>query len=74
MRESERDAVTVVEETFEGQNERKIDHIDYKIKYSDEFYKAYVENFTPSPKKKQVYRFFKRFFDITFSLLLKTLK
>ena len=70
MRITENGAVTVDEETLKDQSEQKIDHIDYRVKYSDEFYKEYVENFTPSPKKKYVYRFFKRFFDIVFSLIL----
>ena len=42
---------------------------DSTVEYSNEYYERYVENFEPNRKKRLAYRFFKRFFDITASLL-----
>ncbi|MBE5739714.1 MAG: sugar transferase [Clostridiales bacterium] len=48
----------VAEETF-----------DYSIEHSDAYYEQYIENFIPNKNKRLFYRFVKRGFDITVSLL-----
>lgn len=42
---------------------------DYTIKYADEEYQKYVDEFQPNTKKRLIYRFFKRSFDIVASFL-----
>lgn len=42
---------------------------DYTKIHSDAFYEQYMEHFIPNGKKRLCYRFFKRAFDIFFSLL-----
>ena len=41
-----------------------------KPEHSDEFYEAYIQSFEPNLKKKRLYHFLKRGFDIVFSFLL----
>ncbi len=45
------------------------EHFDWKTEYSDEYYRAYIDNFEQTTKKRYFYRFVKRFFDIFASLL-----
>jgi len=42
---------------------------DHKIKYSDEYYEAYISRFKKNSSKRYFYRFVKRSFDIVMSLL-----
>lgn len=42
---------------------------DYTIKYADEEYQKYVDEFQSNTKKRLIYRFFKRSFDIVASFL-----
>jgi len=42
---------------------------DYRVEYPAEYYEAYISSFEESKKKKLVYRFVKRSFDIVASLL-----
>ena len=51
------------EEIFEVRN------FDCEKKYPDAFYEQYIENFQPNGKKRRAYKFFKRLFDFTASLL-----
>ena len=37
---------------------------DYTVEYSDEFYEQYVTSFVPNTKKRLLYRFVKRCFDV----------
>lgn len=46
-----------------------ISGIDVTREYSDEFYERFIENFQQNHKRRPVYKFFKRFFDIVASLL-----
>ena len=46
-----------------------ISSIDVTREYSDEFYERFIENFQQNHKRRPVYKFFKRFFDIVASLL-----
>ena len=43
---------------------------DHTRKHSDLYYEQYIESFVPNEKSRLGYRFFKRFFDIVFSLFL----
>ena len=43
---------------------------DHKVKHSKRYYEGYIENFVPNKKKRLLYRFFKRSFDILMSLIL----
>ena len=42
---------------------------DHTVIHSDDFYSSYVKNFEQCKKKKLLYKFFKRFFDIIVSFL-----
>lgn len=46
------------------------DSFDHKIEYSDEYYEQYISNFEPNNKKRILYRFVKRSFDIVASALM----
>lgn len=43
---------------------------DHTIKHSDTYYEQYIENFVPNKKKRVLYHFVKRSFDIVVSLLM----
>ncbi len=43
---------------------------DHKIEYSDEYYEEYIENFETNKKKRYLYRFVKRTFDIFASAIM----
>lgn len=43
---------------------------NFSVEYSDEFYEQYIEQFIPNRRKKLLYRFIKRFFDVLFSFIL----
>ena len=47
--------------------------LDCSVRYSDEFYERYVQNFHPNTKKRPLYRFIKRAFDILFAIFLLVL-
>lgn len=49
------------------------EYFDHTVKYSDEYYLQYVEQFVPNPKRRFAFRFCKRAFDILFALLLTVL-
>lgn len=53
----------------EIQTEESPENFDYRVKYSDEFYESFIRDFVPNTKKRLIYRFFKRFFDILISLI-----
>lgn len=57
--------------TEEVKNEKSAfgENFDFKKEYSDEFYEQYIKNFVPTEKKRLLYRFFKRIFDVVMSLL-----
>lgn len=40
---------------------------DYKIQYSDEYYNLFIQKFVPNTKKRMLFRFVKRTFDIVSS-------
>ena len=46
-----------------------LDEMDYSVRYSREYYEDYINSFTPNTKKRFVYRFLKRTFDIFASAL-----
>ncbi len=52
------------EEYVEGEE------FNYKVEHSDEYYEEYIKNFQPNKKKRLLYRFIKRSFDIIVSLLM----
>lgn len=55
--------IEIIKEKIEVFNE-----FDCAIEYSDEYYERYIENFEPNNKKRPIYKFFKRTFDIVASL------
>ncbi len=46
-----------------------LDAMDYKLKYADEFYSEYIENFVQNDKKRIFFRFAKRFGDVLLSFV-----
>ena len=44
--------------------------MDYKVKYADEFYSEYIDNFIQNKKKRTFFRFCKRFGDIFVSSIM----
>ena len=43
-------------------------NMDVAMQYPDEYYSAYIDNFTQNTKKRRFFRFFKRSFDLIVSL------
>ena len=43
---------------------------DYTVEHSDTYYEQYIESFVPQPRKRILYRFIKRSFDVVVSFLM----
>jgi O-antigen biosynthesis protein WbqP len=64
---------TMTEEVRENLVEEKYvagEPFDYSIVHSDAYYEQYIESFVPNTKKRLLYRFIKRAFDIVVSFLM----
>ena len=65
------DSVPVMESQFvEIDLPKELNGFDYKAKYSDKSYQEYIDNYQVNTKKKFLYKFTKRLFDIIFALVM----